>query len=285
VVINADLVYAYNNLLPPSPRAVSYSKRPSSCSSISFYWALDRTVPELNAHNIFLAENYRSSFDDIFKLHQMPTEPSFYIHVPTRIDPSAAPAEKDALAVLVPVGHLRDMAINIGIRAQDWPAMVNTARETVIRTVEARTGASLRSHIIHEIVNSPTIWKEKFNLDKGAILGLSHSFFNVLSFRPKIKHPSIGQLYFVGASTQPGTGVPICLAGSKLTSEQVLGDYGMHKPWDMEVEEKEVRAIDRVRQPLWHTLVHTSAPLWSTLILVVVLLLMKYFPEYSYHLI
>jgi phytoene desaturase (3,4-didehydrolycopene-forming) len=215
----------------------------------------------------------------------MPTEPSFYIHVPTRIDPSAAPAEKDALAVLVPVGHLRDMAINIGIRAQDWPAMVNTARETVIRTVEARTGASLRSHIIHEIVNSPTTWKEKFNLDKGAILGLSHSFFNVLSFRPKIKHPSIGQLYFVGASTQPGTGVPICLAGSKLTSEQVLGDYGMHKPWDMEVEEKEVRAIDRVRQPLWHTLVHTSAPLWSTLILVVVLLLMKYFPEYSYHLI
>ena len=79
--------------------------------------------------------------------------------------------------------------------------------------------------------------------------------------------------------------MPICLAGSKLTSEQVLGDYGMHKPWDMEVEEKEVRAIDRVRQPLWHTLVHTSAPLWSTLILVVVLLLMKYFPEYSYHLI
>jgi phytoene dehydrogenase-like protein len=115
----------------------------------------------------------------------MPTEPSFYIHVPTRIDPSAAPAEKDALAVLVPVGHLRDMAINIGIRAQDWPAMVNTARETVIRTVEARTGASLRSHIIHEIVNSPTTWKEKFNLDKGAILGLSHSFFNVLSFRPR----------------------------------------------------------------------------------------------------
>ena len=235
VIINADLVYAYNNLLPPSSTATSLSKRQASCSSISFYWALDRTVPELTTHNIFLADHYRESFDDIFKKHLIPTQPSFYVNVPSRIDPSAAPVGKDAIVVLVPVGHLVD-ATGTGLSAnhphgQDWPTMVATARDTVIETIRARTGADLAPALVHEIVNTPMSWKETFNLDKGAILGLSHSFFNVLSFRPTTKHPRYGRLFFVGASTHPGTGVPICLAGAKVTSEQILGEHGMRVPW------------------------------------------------------
>jgi phytoene desaturase (3,4-didehydrolycopene-forming) len=271
VVINADLVYAYNNLLPPSSRAVSYSKRPSSCSSISFYWAMDRVVPELTGHNIFLAEEYRSSFDDIFKRQQIPADPSFYVNVPTRVDPSAAPAGKDTIVVLVPVGHLLDVPAHKGIPAQDWPAMVDKARKIVLSTIKSRTGVDIRPYIAHEIVNEPNTWKEKFNLDKGAILGLSHSFFNVLSFRPNTKHPSIGQLYFVGASTHPGTGVPICLAGSKITSEQILEDYGMAKPWGMKYETKVVREIDRVKPP------DTMIALPILIMLVITMTLTAYF--------
>ncbi|KAK5002260.1 ATP-binding cassette transporter CGR1, partial [Cryomyces antarcticus] len=75
VVNNSDLVYAYNNLLPPSTTATALSKRPSSCSSISFYWALDTQVPALGAHNIFLADEYRESFDNIFKKQLIPEQP------------------------------------------------------------------------------------------------------------------------------------------------------------------------------------------------------------------
>jgi phytoene desaturase (3,4-didehydrolycopene-forming) len=109
--------------------------------------------------------------------------------------------------------------------------MVDKAREAVLTTVEQRTGASIRSHITKEILNTPASWKTEFNLDKGAILGLSHSFFNVLSFRPSTRHASIKDLYFVGASTHPGTGVPIVLAGSKMTTGQILDDLRMEKPW------------------------------------------------------
>lgn len=87
--------------------------------------------------------------------------------------------------------------------------------------------------IIHEQTNDPLTWKETFNLDRGAILGLSHSFFNVLCFRPKTRHEEgIGGLYFVGASTHPGTGVPICLAGGKIVSKQILEDQSMEVPWE-----------------------------------------------------
>lgn len=251
VVINADLVYAYNNLLPPSSKATSLQKRPASCSSISFYWAMNRIVPELTTHNIFLADDYRESFDDIFKKQLIPSQPSFYVNVPSRIDPVAAPEGKDAIVVLVPVGHLLDEKEGAGIKIeskQDWEAMVTKARETVFSTIETRTGArNLQGALVKEIVNTPQSWKDVFNLDKGAILGLSHSFFNVLSFRPSTQHSSIDRLHFVGASTHPGTGVPIVLAGSKLTSEQVLDVFGMEKPWSKSRKGKaEVKEIDKV---------------------------------------
>ncbi|KAL9030014.1 MAG: hypothetical protein Q9196_001814 [Gyalolechia fulgens] len=256
VIINADLVYAYNNLLPTSSYSRSLQKRAASCSSISFYWAMNRQIPELSTHNIFLAEHYRDSFDDIFKRQLIPSEPSFYVNVPSRIDPTAAPAGTDSIVVLVPVGHLVDEKQGIGRKGlavqtqQDWKAMVTKARETVFATVEARTGArNLQSALVQEIVNTPQSWKDVFNLDKGAILGLSHSFFNVLSFRPKTKHPRIERLHFVGASTHPGTGVPIVLAGAKITSEQVLEGFGMEKPWGLQRAKGkgDVREIDRIR--------------------------------------
>jgi phytoene desaturase (3,4-didehydrolycopene-forming) len=234
VICNADLTYAYNNLLPTTSYGTSLTKRETSCSSISFYWALDKQFPELTAHNIFLAEDYAESFDSIFKKHLIPDQPSFYVNVPSRVDPTAAPEGCDSIVVLVPVGHLFDSKTDTHRGAegtpgvsQDWNAMVSVARDTILRTIEARLKISLGAHIIDEVINTPPTWRTTFNLDRGAILGLSHSFFNVLSFRPKTKHPSIKDLYFVGASTHPGTGVPIVLAGAKLVTEQVLKHLGL----------------------------------------------------------
>lgn len=234
VICNADLTYAYNNLLPSTSFGASLLKRKASCSSISFYWALDKQFPELTAHNIFLAEDFKESFDSIFKDHQIPDQPSFYINVPSRVDPSAAPEGCDSIVVLVPVGHLLDSTTethkglhNAPGTSQDWDHMVSTARSMVLKTIQSRLNISLDSHIKDEVINTPVTWKTSFNLDRGAILGLSHSFFNVLSFRPKTKHSSIEGLFFVGASTHPGTGVPIVLAGAKLVCDQVLESLGM----------------------------------------------------------
>ncbi|KAI1212723.1 phytoene desaturase [Annulohypoxylon truncatum] len=262
VVVNADLVYAYSNLFPQTPSTQRYARslkqRDSSCSSISFYWALDRKVPELQTHNIFLADEYRESFDAIFDRQELPREPSFYVNVPSRVDPSAAPEGCDAVIVLVPTGHLLqssnpsnanpspnpDPKSEAGIpREQDWPALILQARTAVLSTITARTGCALASSIIHERVNDPRAWEAAFNLDRGSILGLGHGFFNVLSFRPGTRARGLGGAYFVGASTHPGTGVPIVLAGSKITAEQILEDFGMGVPWRGWMEDEEERGV------------------------------------------
>jgi phytoene desaturase (3,4-didehydrolycopene-forming) len=222
IVINADLVYAYNELLPQNRRSRNLKNRPASCSSISFFWAFDEKLPQLRAHNIFLAEQYRESFDAIFEDHRIPDEPSFYVNVPSKLDPTAAPSDKEAVVVLVPVGHL-DPGNRERLDEHRWDTLVAETREIVLDTIEARTRIrGLRSRLVHEMVETPLTWEKKFNLNRGAILGLSHSFFNVLSFRPRTKHPDIERLYFVGASTHPGTGVPVCLAGSKLVTEEIV---------------------------------------------------------------
>jgi phytoene desaturase (3,4-didehydrolycopene-forming) len=127
---------------------------------------MDTKLPSLNAHNIFLAEDYKGSFDDIFKRRSMPREPSFYVNVPSRIDPSAAPEGKDAVVVLVPVGHLipnhdslntfTKGASSPNKETQDWDALVERARGQVIETMEKRLGITdLRSKITWETVNTP----------------------------------------------------------------------------------------------------------------------------------
>lgn len=256
VVVNADLVYAYSNLFPKTPSNDSYSKslrkKDGSCSSISLYWSLDRKVPELQTHNIFLADEYRESFDSIFDRQELPIEPSFYINVPSRIDPAAAPEGRDAVIALIPTGHLyqskgfkeSDGGIS---RDHDWSVLVDRARQSVLSTIKERTGADLGSYIQHEIVNDPFTWESKFNLDKGSILGLSHSFLNVLKFRPSTRASGFDNAYFVGASTHPGTGVPIVLAGAKITTEQILSDLGMPIPWQTHPAQLEDQGVPQTR--------------------------------------
>ena len=309
VVNNSDLVYAYNELLPKSSYADALNERPGSCSSISFYWALSEKVPALQPHNIFLADDYRESFDSIFKKQLIPDEPSFYVNVPSRIDPTAAPPTGDSVVVLVPVGHVDSQndgttspkntngpaassiasaspSNETGISpsaTQDWPAMIALARKTILSTIQARTGVDLAPLIKHELTNDPLSWRDRFNLDKGAILGLSHSFFNVLSFRPSTrarrphwidgklgagviervastvidttrgKAKDVQGLYMVGASAHPGTGVPIVLAGGRLVAQQIMEDLGMEALWSGEGRDRVIKneRLDRVDKPFW----------------------------------
>lgn len=227
VVCNADLVYAYHKLLPPCRWVTTtLASKKLTSSSISFYWSMKQKIPQLDVHNIFLAEAYKESFDEIFQDHTLPSEPSFYVNVPSRIDPSAAPADKDSVIVLVPIGYMRSQEGNSDV---DYQMLVKRARTMVLEVLHRRLNLTNFADLIeNEIVNDPTVWQQKFNLWRGSILGLSHDVLQVLWFRPSTKDSTgrYDNLFFVGASTHPGTGVPIVLAGSKLTATQVCQHFG-----------------------------------------------------------
>lgn len=218
VIANADLPYVYAALLPDDGTAASLARKKYTSSAIVFYWALrGAPSPLLTHHSVFLSDHvYRQSFEKIFKQHSLPDEPSFYIHAPVRSDPSLAPAGCDAMMVLVPAGHLNEG------EPQDWEATKQQAREAVLRRLAALGLTGLRESIIFEEVMEPRLYKSRYNLAKGAAFGLSHNFTQIGYMRPRNRHARYGNLYFAGASTHPGTGLPIVLLSAKLTAERIL---------------------------------------------------------------
>jgi phytoene desaturase len=214
---NADLPYIYNSLLPDVNEAKKLENKKYTCSTIMFYWGVDKEYPQIAHHNVFLGGDYKASFDQIFVDHTLPDVPSFYVHAPARTDKSAAPNGQDTLYVLVPVSHLEPRT------KQDWDALVKRARETVFARLEKEMGITdLKAHIKFEIVYQPEVWKNRFNLEKGSAFGLSHNFAQVGYLRPHNRHKKYSNLYFAGASTHPGTGLPIVLLSAKLTTERIL---------------------------------------------------------------
>jgi phytoene desaturase len=216
VIANADLPYVYDQLLPDRGLARRMMNKQFTCSAIMFYWSVDKVYPQLAHHTLFLSGDYRASSDRIFHDHTLPESPSFYIHVPNRTDPSAAPAGRDTLMGLVPVGCLYE-ELN-----QDFEALRARAKETIFRRLTKLGITDLEAHITHEVSYTPYDWREQFSLARGATFGLKHNISQLGYLRPHNRHSRYKNLYFCGASTHPGTGVPIAFLGAGLIEERIL---------------------------------------------------------------
>ena len=223
VVANADLGYVYRHLLPDDGSAMRIDRREYGCSTVMFYWGLDQPYPRLGAHNLFFSGDYRKSFQDIFKGLTMPETPNIYIHSPTRLDPSTAPPGCEAWVVAIPVGHLNPT------QPQDWPSIQSRARLFLLRRLAQLGLDDLEKHIKVETSFSPLDWQSRYNLTRGSTHGLSHKLTQMAYFRPHHQHARYRNLYFVGASTHPGTGVPTVLVSARLVSERVLADTGGYR--------------------------------------------------------
>ena len=220
VLVNADLPYAYGQLLPRDSTVDALARKRFSCSTISFFWGLDRTFDALPPHTLFLRDDYRENFDSIVRDHDLPANPTVYVHAPTRLDPDVAPPGRESLTAIVPVGHLRDDG------GQDWAALRDRARQEVFRRLSAIGIGDLRDHILFEEAHTPITWARRHNLMKGATHGLSHTLTQMGWFRPSHRHRRYRNVYFAGASTHPGTGVPTAMASGRLAARRIVAEIG-----------------------------------------------------------
>jgi phytoene desaturase len=218
VLANADLPYVYQDLLPPDGLSRSVVRKEFSCSVISFFWGVDKTYQTLGPHTLFLVDDYRENFESITHCRGLAPNPSLYIHAPARLDPSMAPPGQDTLVAIVPVGHLSDSG------EQDWDLIRDAARQHVFRRLRALGITDLPAHIKFEETFTPLTWRKRYNLLKGSTHGLSHKLTQMACFRPSNRHPRYRNLYFVGASTHPGTGMPTAMVSGRLASERIIED-------------------------------------------------------------
>jgi phytoene desaturase len=218
VVANADLPYVYQDLLPPDREANQLAKKRYSCSVVSFFWGVDQPYPQLGPHNLFLSDDFRGNFDEIGHDLGIPANPSLYIHAPTRLDPSMAPTGQETLTAVIPICHMQPQT------EPDWKAMIHEARQAIFRRLALVGITDLEAHIKFETCFTPLSWHRRYNLVNGSTHGLSHNLLQLGYFRPANRHSRYHNLYFVGASTRPGTGMPTALISARLTARRIADE-------------------------------------------------------------
>ncbi len=219
VLANADLPYVYSDLLPDKPLAKSIMQKRFSCSVISFFWGVDKPYESLGPHTLFLAHDYRENFESIIHDLGLPANPSLYVHAPARLDPNMAPQVEDTIIAIVPVGHMSENG------EQDWAQLRDEARQQVFRRLAILGITDLESHIKFETNFTPLSWRKRYNLMKGSTHGLCHNLTQLGYFRPHNKHPRYQNVYFTGASTHPGTGLPTAMVSGRLSAQHIMDDF------------------------------------------------------------
>lgn len=214
VVCNADYPWAYKHLIDPKVSAKpELEKKRYTASGYMLYLGMKRRYDELLHHNIFFGADFEGSFSSIFEKLEVPEDPSFYVNAPAHLDPSMAPEGKDALYVLVPVPHQA--------KHLDWKVLGPQVRAKVFARLAERGLKDVEKDIEVERVITPDDWASSLNLERGSNFGLAQNMFQIGPLRPKVWDERIENLFFCGASSQPGTGVPTVMISADLAVQAI----------------------------------------------------------------
>ena len=213
VVSNGDVANTYRKLLPTAARRKWTDRKLArmrySMGLFVVYFGTDRTYPHLAHHTIILTERYKALLHDIFGRKHLAEDFSLYMHAPTRTDPTLAPPGGECFYVLSPVPNLLGKA--------DWNTVKEQYADAILASLETpELCPDLRQHIVTKRIMTPL----DFETDLDAFRGSAFQFEPVLTqsawFRPHNVSEDVPGLYFAGAGTHPGAGMPGVLSSAKL---------------------------------------------------------------------
>ena len=222
VVSNADVVHSYSHLLRNVPEAAPARKKAlsqsQSMSLFLIYFGTDRQYPELAHHNIIFGKSYRGLLSQVFgKVDKIPEDFSLYLHAPTRTDVGMAPEGCEAFYVLSPVPHLGHLNI-------DWQKEGPAYADRILNYIEQRYAPGLRKHIVTQKIFTPADFKSELNAHLGSAFSSEPVLWQSAFFRTHNRDDHVSGLYFTGAGTHPGAGVPGVVNSAKATAALVLED-------------------------------------------------------------
>jgi len=215
VISNADVVHTDQHLLDKQYQLKSekyWDSRLLAPSAFILYLGVDGRIPTFEHHNLLFSENWKENFEQIFKKSEWPTDPSLYICAPSKTDSSVAPEGKENLFVLVPIAP--------GLKYDD--EFLNNYADFVIKEIEENMGVpDLGERIVYKRIYAVNDFIEDYNAYKGSALGLAHTLGQTAIFRPNNVNKKVKGLYYVGAGTNPGIGMPICLISAELAYKRI----------------------------------------------------------------
>ncbi len=227
VASNGDVVHTYRDLLRNEPLARSTTSRllrkRYSMSLFVVYFGTRRRHTQIAHHDILFGPRYKELLDDIFKGPELADDFSLYLHAPTLTDPSVAPEGCESFYVLSPVPHLGNAKI-------DWEVEGPRYRDRILDYLEKRYLPNLREDLVTTRILTPLDFQQVLNSHHGSAFSLEPILTQSAFFRVHNRDDRIGGLYFAGAGTHPGAGVPGVVNSAKATAGLMLDDLGVAVP-------------------------------------------------------
>jgi len=222
IVSNADVTHTYKKLLKDSDHAESQRKRLEkmkySMSLFLIYFGTKKQYPGEAHHTVLFGPRYKDLLKDIFHHGVLPDDFSLYLHAPTRTDPDLAPPGHEAFYVLAPVPNQSRMKI-------DWSKEGPRYAEKILGYLEEKYLPGLRENIVTQRIFTPDDFETELNSHVGSAFSFEPLLTQSAFFRTKNRDAEIKGLYFAGAGTHPGAGVPGVVNSAKATVGLIQQDY------------------------------------------------------------
>lgn len=222
VVSNADVVHTYKNLFKSHPEAHFKTKQLTqmrqSMSLFLIYFGTNKKYPNLAHHNVIFGPRYQGLLKEIFGGAKLPKDFSLYLHRPTESDPNLAPEGHESFYVLSPVAHLGHLNI-------DWKTEGPKYAQSILDYLEERYMPGLKESLVVQKIFTPQDFSQQLNSHLGSAFSLEPVLHQSAYFRVHNKDNKIKGLYFAGAGTHPGAGVPGVVSSAKATAEVISSDY------------------------------------------------------------
>lgn len=177
------------------------------------YFGTKKLYPELAHHTILMGPRYQGLLNDIFSKKILADDFSLYLHAPTRTDSSLAPHGHECFYVLSPVPNKEGKT--------NWKEEEKRYKDKIYRWLEKSHLPGLTDNMTVDFSVTPDYFENNLQSEKGAAFGLEPSFTQSAYFRFHNKSEDINGLYFVGANTHPGAGVPGVLNSAKVLEKMV----------------------------------------------------------------
>jgi phytoene desaturase len=212
VIANSDPAWTYRRLLLGLKRRrwtdARLARARYSMSLFVWYFGTRGRYDDVAHHTILLGPRYRELLEDIFERHDLAPDFSLYLHRPTATDPALAPPGCDAFYALSPVPNLTS--------ATDWRSAAEPYRRRIEQALEATVLPGLAQRVVTSRLLTPPDFAERLNSERGAAFGFEPQLTQSAWFRPHNRSEELEHLYFVGAGTHPGAGVPGVLSSARV---------------------------------------------------------------------
>ncbi len=217
VVSNADVAHTYGRMIDPSLRRRwtdrKIEKTAWSMGVFVWYFGTNRRFDDVKHHTIVLGPRYEGLLEDIFQNHYLPSDFSLYLHRPTATDPSLAPDGCDAFYALSPVPNLRS--------GTDWAATAESYRAAIEERLEQTVMPGLKKAVTVSHMTHPLDFKDRLLAHEGSAFGPEPLLFQSAWWRTHNKSEEVKNLFFVGAGTHPGAGLPGVLASARILEKEM----------------------------------------------------------------